>query len=136
MADSQRAAVSDAELEVLKVLWEHGPRTVREVLELAAGQGRQWSRSTVITLLQRLERKGYVTSDQRSHVFVFHAAVTREDLARLRMEELAEELYEGDKAPLMLAFAQKHRFSADEIEQLRAVIDAWDSKRKRRHSGK
>ena len=132
MADKQRPAMSDAEREVVKALWEHGPSTVREVQGVLGGQGQEWTRSTVITLLQRLERKGYVASDKRKFAFVFRAAVTREEVMHQRISELAEELSEGDAVPLVMAFAQRHRFTDEEIEQFRRMIDEMETKPRRR----
>jgi predicted transcriptional regulator len=134
MADQQRPEMSDAEREVLKTLWDHGPQTVREVLERLAAQGQEWTRSTVITLLQRLERKGYVDSDKSQFAFVFRAAVSREEVMHSRMVELAEEYSEGDAVPLLLAFAERHRFSAAEIERFRKLIDEIEAKRRKRGS--
>ena len=132
MADKQRPAMSDAEREVLKALWEHGPSTVREVQGVIDGQGQEWTRSTVITLLQRLEKKGYVASDKRKFAFVFRAAVTREEVMHQRISKLAEELSEGDAVPLVMAFAQRHRFTDEEIEQFRRMIDEMEAKPRRR----
>jgi BlaI family penicillinase repressor len=132
MADMQRPAMSDAELEVLKTLWERGPSTVRDLQGVLANQGQDWTRSTVITLLQRLERKGYAASDKRKFAFVFRAAVTREEVMHQRIAELAAELSEGDAVPLVMAFAQRHRFTEDEIEQFRQMIDGMESKPRRR----
>lgn len=134
MADQQRPVMSDAEREVLKVLWDHGPHTVREVLERFAAQGQKWTRSTVITLLQRLEKKGYVKSDKSQFAFVFRAVVSREQVMHARMVELAEELSEGDAVPLVLAFAEQHRFTAEEIERFRGIIDELEAKRRKRGS--
>lgn len=127
MSDKQRPAISDAERGVLKCLWEHGPGTVREIQELLAGQ--EWTRSTVITLLQRLERKGYVASDRSKFAFVFRAAVSLEEVVHQRMTELAAELSAGDTVPLVLAFAERHRFTEREIQQFRAMIEQMEVKR-------
>src|SRR5262245_60493833 len=89
MREKSRPAISDAEREVLKALWEAGPQAVREIHVCLTRQGQDWKRSTVITLLQRLERKGYVTSDRSQFAFVFKAAVSREDVMCQRMTELA-----------------------------------------------
>ena len=134
MSDSERAALSDAEREVLFVLWDHGPEPVREVQRLLAGQGQDWARSTVITLLQRLEKKGYVESDRSQSTFVFHPIVSRKEVMHDRMVNLAEEMCEGDALPLLLAFAEQHRFSAEEIDRFRDMIDRLQPKRKKRGS--
>jgi BlaI family transcriptional regulator, penicillinase repressor len=132
MAESQRLPMSDAEREVLKVLWEHGPLAVRDVLAKLAGLGSDWSRSTVITLLQRLERKGYVESDKSQLAFVFRAAVSRADEMRARMNELAGALCDGEALPLVLAFAERHRFSAEELARFRKMIDALEARGRKR----
>lgn len=123
MSPSPKPTISDAELEILRTLWDGGPGIVRELQERLAADGCDWQRSTVITLLQRLERKGYVRSDRTSHAFVFHAAVSREDLVHQRMLQLADELCDGESAPLLLAFAERERFTADELQKLRRMID-------------
>ena len=131
MAESPRVSMSDAEREVLKGLWDFGTATVRQVHERLSNVGQEWTRSTVITLLQRLEKKGYVASDKSRFAFVFRPLVSREDVVHQRIEELADELAEGDAVPLMLAFAERHRFTEAEIKRLRQFIDDMEAKRRR-----
>jgi predicted transcriptional regulator len=132
MAKERRPAMSEAETEVLNAVWQHGPGTVRELHEALGPRGQHWTRSTVITLLQRLEKKGYLTSDKRKFAFVFRAVATREQVMHERMLDLADELCEGEAAPLVLAFAQQHQFTEDEIAGFRQLIDQMESKRRRR----
>jgi predicted transcriptional regulator len=123
MAEKPRPSISDAERSVLACLWDQGPKTVREMHALLQQQGLEWTRSTVITLLQRLEKKGYVASDRRQAAFVFRAAVSREDVMHQRLAELAEELSSGDALPLVLAFAERHKFTPAEIARFQQIID-------------
>jgi predicted transcriptional regulator len=132
MADELRQPLSDADREVLKVLWDRGPLAVREALEHLAAQGQDWSRSTVITLLQRLEKKGYVESDKSQFAFVFRPLVSREEVMHARMADLAGELCDGEALPLVLAFAERHRFSAGELARFREMIDALEARRPKR----
>ncbi len=60
---ASRPAMSVSEREVLKVLWDHGPRTVRALNEILERQGRHWAYTTVATLLQRLVVKEFAASD-------------------------------------------------------------------------
>jgi BlaI family penicillinase repressor len=128
MADELRLPMSDAERQVLKVLWDHGPLLVRDVLEHLAAQGQEWSRSTVITLLQRLEKKGYVESDKSQFAFIFRAVVSREEVVHERMTDLAVELCDGEALPLVLAFAERHRFAPEELARFRKMIDGLKAK--------
>ena len=123
MADEQRLPMSDAERQVLKVLWDHGPLLVRDVLGHLSAQGQEWSRSTVITLLQRLEKKHYVESDKSQFAFIFRAVVSREEVMHERMTDLAVELCDGKALPVVLAFAERHRFSPEELARFRKMID-------------
>jgi predicted transcriptional regulator len=132
MSDEERLPMSDAEREVLKVLWDLGPQTVRDVIAQLAERGQEWSRTTVITLLQRLETKGYVASDKSQFAFVFRPLVSREDEMHARMTDLAGKLCDGDALPLMLAFAQRHRFSAEELAKFRKMIDQLEPNRGKR----
>jgi predicted transcriptional regulator len=132
MTDEGPPVMSDAEREVLKVLWDHGPLAVRDVAARLAQGGQEWARSTVITLLQRLEKKGYVSSDKSKFAFVFRAVLSREDVMRARMNDLAGELCDGDALPLVLAFAERHRFSPAELARFRQMIDDLEAKRGKR----
>jgi BlaI family transcriptional regulator, penicillinase repressor len=132
MTDEGRPAMSDAEREVLKVLWDHGPLGVRDVVTRLAELGQDWARSTVITLLQRLEKKGYVASDKSQFAFVFRSILSREDVMRARMNDLAGELCDGDALPLVLAFAERHQFSPGELARFRQMIEDHEAKRRKR----
>ena len=120
---TRRPAVSDTELDVLKAVWEHGPCTVREANAALRRRGRRWAYTTVLTLLQRLEAKGYVRSDKSETAHVFAATVSRDALLQQRLRELADELCKGTATPLLLALVENHRFTAEEIAQFRHLLD-------------
>ena len=121
MAD--RLGLSDSEMEVLKALWEIGPGTVRHINERLAAMGKRWAYTTVLTLLQRLLAKGFVSSEATGVAHVFRAEVSRDDLLDRRLKDTAEELCEGSAVPLVLALVQANRFSAEELASFRRLID-------------
>ena len=126
-----RPEMSDAEREVLKALWDHGPGTVREIHAALVGQGRSWAYTTVTTLLQRLESKGYVACDKSRFAHVFSPLVTRDEVVREQATNLVDEYCDGAAAPLVLALVEAHCFSPQEIEKFRQLIDRLDAKRPR-----
>ena len=133
---SPRPSVSGSELEVLKVLWEHGPGTVRDLDEVLRRRRFRWAYTTVLTLLQRLEAKGYVVSDKSGFAHVFRPAVSRDRLLRQHLKDLADQLCGGAATPLVMALVQGHRFSAEDIEEFRRLLDAAQvGKRKRPDAG-
>jgi BlaI family penicillinase repressor len=120
--------LSETELEVLKALWERGTATVRELNELLGERGRRWAYTTVLTLLGRLESKGYVASDKRGLAHVFRPLVSRDKLLRQRLSHLADDLCDGTATPLVQALVAGRRFSPQEIEQFRALLDGLEKR--------
>jgi predicted transcriptional regulator len=123
--------VSDAELEVLKVLWDRGPGTVREVeAQLRRGRGRRrWAYNTVLTLLSRLREKKYVASDKGNDAaLVFRGTVTRDELLRHGLSDLADRICDGTSSPLVHALVQGKKLSAEDIAGLRKLLNEMEQK--------
>lgn len=119
--------VSEAETEVLKVLWEFGPATVREVNARLARRKRKWAYNTVLTLLSRLREKGCISSTKDGPAHVFAAAVSREELLRRRLVDLADQVCDGTASPLMHALVQGRQFTSDELAGFRKLIDELEA---------
>ena len=130
---ARRPATSQAELDILKTIWEHGPGTVRQINARLRQTGRRWAYTTVLTLLQRLQAKGYVASDKTGLAYVFRAVVSRDRLLRQRLKDLANQLCEGTPAPLVLALVQNQRFSEEEIEQFRKLLDQLEAAKEKKN---
>ena len=122
----RRSPVSDAELEVLKVLWATGPATVRDVGAALRKRRRKLAYNTVLTLLSRLRDKGYVAADRRDTAHLFRAVVTRDELLGSTLTALAHRICDGTASPLVHALVRGQRFSASEIEQFRKLLDDLD----------
>ena len=120
------STVSDSELDVLKVLWKHGPATVRDVNNELRRRKRRWAYNTVATLLARLRDKGFVESEKQGVALVFRAVVSRDKLLRRRLAELADRVCDGTAGPLMHALIEGRKLTADEIVDLRRMIDELD----------
>ena len=120
---ARRLPVSDAELEVLKVLWAAGPLTVRDVVAALRKQRRRLAYNTVLTLLSRLREKGYVAADRRDTAHLFRASVTRDALLGSSLAALADQICDGTASPLVHALVRGKRFTAAEIAQFRRLLD-------------
>jgi predicted transcriptional regulator len=129
MAEKQYE-MGTAELEVLKALWDGGPATVREVLELLHNNGRRVAYTTVLTFLTRLEQKGFVRSDKRGMAYVYRPAITRDRVTKSKLKTLVHELFDGASGQLALQLVRTTKFTAEEIEQLQTLIDGLDGKQK------
>jgi predicted transcriptional regulator len=128
--EKERPTISETELDVLKVLWDQGPGTVRAVNEVLAGQGRRWAYTTVLTLLHRLKAKGYVASDDRDLAHVFRATVNRDQFLRLRLKDLAKQLCAGTTTPLVQALVEGTQFTPQEIRQFRQLLDRLEARKR------
>lgn len=120
--------LGEAELEVLRVLWDDGRQTVREVMTRLHERGRKVAYTTVLTFLTRLEQKGFVTSDKDDHAYTYRARVTRENVTKSRVRALLDQLYDGAAGPMVLHLIESERLTNDEIARLRTLIDELDSK--------
>lgn len=119
--------LGDAELQVLRALWEGGPATVRDVLNHLHSQGRRVAYTTVLTFLTRLEQKGFVKSDKSGMAYIYRAAVTRNQVTRSRLKAVLNDLFDGEAAPLVLQLMKTEKFSAEELAELQTLIDRLDS---------
>ena len=125
-SDSANPDLSTAELEVLKVLWDHGPLTVREVLNHLHESGRELAYTTVLTFLNRLEQKKCVASDKTEVAYIYRPQLKREKVTQSKLKSLITELYDGSATPLVLQLMKSQRFSAEEIEELQQHLDSLE----------
>jgi BlaI family penicillinase repressor len=120
--------IGDAELSALRVLWDFGPQTVREVMEHLHERGRKVAYTTVLTFMTRLEQKGLVRSDRNDHAYVYRAKVTRESVTRSRVRQLLDQLYDGAAGPVLVHLIENERLTGDDVQTLRKLIDDLDDK--------
>ncbi len=120
-----RPALSKGELEVARVLWELKKATVREVFE-AFPPGREMDFTTVQTYLRRLESKGYVKADLDGRVRIYSPRVRPATVIRETVGDLVDRLFAGETLPLMRHLIEDGRISAEELAELRDVIDRME----------
>ena len=126
----QQYELGTAELEVLKALWGRGPATVRDVMNCLHRQRRRVAYTTVLTFLTRLEQKGFVTSDKSGLAYIYRPTLTRDRVTRSRLRTLVHELYDGASGKLALQLVRTARFTPEQMEELHALIERLDSKKK------
>jgi BlaI family transcriptional regulator, penicillinase repressor len=118
-----RPPATDAELAILKLLWDNEPLSAREIREQLYPRGTQSDHATVQKLLQRLEQKKLVVRDRRSFAHSFRATVTREELAGAQLEALASKLTDGSLVPFILHAVSARPLSAEERGEIRRLLD-------------
>jgi predicted transcriptional regulator len=121
--------IPDSELDVIKVLWDRGEGTVREILETLKAAGRSWSYATVATLLDRLETKGMITSDRSELAFVYRPAVTEASVRQKRVGSLVDKLYQGEPGLLVLHLLKSHPLDPGQAKEVRALLEEMSGDR-------
>ena len=124
---SQQPPLSETEQDVLKVLWDLGQGTVREVLAALNAQGHQWAYTTAQTLLTRLLAKGYVAADRSGPAHVYRPAVSRNELLQQRLTDLAEEFCDGTTSPLVMALVEGSELTPGDIARFRQLLDKLEA---------
>ncbi|MHC1768882.1 MAG: BlaI/MecI/CopY family transcriptional regulator [Verrucomicrobiia bacterium] len=113
------------ELEILKLLWEQSPRTVRDVREAMAAAGRALAHTSLITTLNVMFVKGFVhrTAAQEGRGFAFSAKVSRDDVSRDMVGDLVERVFEGSASALVLSLLENEQLDANDHAELRRAIE-------------
>lgn len=110
----------DRELEVMEVLWERGPATVAEVREALADE---MAYTTVLTVLRRLEEKGYVTHQEAGRAHRYHPAIERQAARESALERLTRKLFGGSPELLLTHLVSRQKLSGAQIRRLREMLD-------------
>ena len=111
-----------SEWNVLNCLWENHPRTVMQlVADLKAAVG--WTKSTTITTLRRMEGKGLLHCEQVGRGKSYSPAVEREQAVIAETHSFLDRVYQGSVGLMMSAMAKRQELSADEVAELRAILD-------------
>ena len=120
--------ITDTELSLLTELWQRESATVQELTEALYGNTAAALLATVRKLLDRLEAEGCVGRDRNKWPHHYFAILKREDLAGKRLQAAADELYEGDLAPLLTHLVKSQKLSVADRENLRKMLDELDGK--------
>ncbi len=120
--------LSDAEWEVLRPIWEHGPLAARDVYKRVS-EDQDWAYKTVKTMLARLVKKGALDYDQVGNSYLYRAAYSREDMTLAATSSFIKRVFDGALNPFFAHFAEDA--SDEEIAHLRAELNRIEDKRKK-----
>ena len=118
-----------SELEILRVLWERGPSTVRDVHEVLM-RGKPTGYTTVLKLLQIMAAKGMVTRDEEARAHVYEARQPAENTKKQLVGDLMQRAFAGSASELMMHALSGAKASAQEIEEIRRMLDEYEGKSK------
>ncbi len=129
MVDRQPPRPTDAELSILRVLWERGPSTVRDVhdeLNLRAPTGY----TTVLKLLQIMTEKGLVVRDETQRAHIYESRYSEQKTQRQLLSDLVDRAFGGSSAKLVLQALSGRKANADELNAIRDLLNRLEGETK------
>ena len=119
-----------SELEILRVLWHRGPSTVREVHD-ALSEKKALGYTTVLKLLQIMTTKGTVRRNETQRAHVYESCLPAEQTKRQIAGDMLQRVFEGSASQLMMHALAGGKASAEEITELRRLLDEYERSRPR-----
>lgn len=115
--------ISEAEIEVMKVLWEKDASTAKEIIA-EIEKTNDWKPKTIQTLLSRLVAKGAVITEKKdAKSFFYSAAVKKEDYQSYANKSFIKKLYDGSLNLMLASFIKDAQLSKDDIEELKNILE-------------
>ena len=118
--------ISEAESQVMEVLWRAAAPLLAEQVVTALSDTQRWQAVTVKTLLNRLLKKGAIAAQKDGRRFLYHAVLQRDEWVAQESEGLLQRLFGGRIAPLVAHFGSQRKLSPADIQELRKLIDELD----------
>lgn len=123
-----QVSISEAEWQVMNVVWEHQPLTAQDVIAQLSNQV-DWAPSTIKTMLHRLVKKEVLNYELQGNRYVYRSHVNRSDCVRTASRSFLDRVFGGQSSSLLAHFLRRAKLSADEIAQLRKILDEQEGRR-------
>jgi predicted transcriptional regulator len=116
---------TDAELAILRVLWQRGPSTVRQVHE-ALNATKRTGYTTVLKFMQLMKEKGLVSRDEAPYAHVYQARLPKEQTQRTLVADLLDRAFEGSTSGLVLRALSTRKASPEELSEIRKILKDYE----------
>jgi len=128
--ESGLPALSDAQLEIMQIAWDRGEVTVTDVWNVLSGR-RTVARNTILTLMDRLEKKGWLNRRTEGQAHFYCASVPRQSTLGGVVQRLVDSAFAGSPEAMVLALIEGRGVSKDEADRIRKLIDNAQIRRKK-----
>lgn len=113
--------ISEAEFEVMKIVWKYAPINTNEITERLL-KTTAWSPKTIQTLIKRLVTKGALTYEKQGRVFVYTPLVGQNEYVSQESSAFLNRFYNGNISAMLSSYLENHRLPEEEIENLRTLL--------------
>ncbi len=110
------------EMQIMNVVWERGTATVHDVKE-SLGHGRKPAYSTILTMMRKLEIKGYLKHTMQDRTFIYHPAINRSEVRHTLVGDLMDRLFEGSASLLVGSLIEQKKVTGKELQAIRKLIE-------------
>ena len=110
------------ELQIMNVVWEKGTATVHDVKD-ALGRGRKPAYSTILTMMRKIEAKGYLEHDVDDRTYVYRPTISQADVRQGILGDILDRLFEGSPSLLMNSLVAQDQISEEELTQIQKLIE-------------
>lgn len=118
--------ISEAEFEVMKIVWQYAPVSTNEITDRLM-KTTSWGAKTIQTLIKRLTNKGALTYEKEGRVYVYTPLVKENEYISQQSNSFLRRFYDGDSTAMLSAYIKNDRLSAEEIGTLRSILDDADN---------
>ena len=112
-------------MEILQILWEEGPSTVREVHEILSGT-KESGYTTTLKLMQIMHDKGMLSRNDESKTHIYSALIKKESVQKQVVGNMIKGLFKGSSAKLVMHALGNHRASSEEISEIKKYLDEME----------
>jgi BlaI family penicillinase repressor len=117
-----RPKISDAEWQVMKVLWEKSPVSANHIVERLSAET-EWKPKTIRTLISRLTAKDAVSFDKTGRQYMYFPLLSEEECVRQETRSFMSRVRTGALKPMLAAFLEEENLSQEEIDELKCILD-------------
>lgn len=120
---SRKPTLASQELEIMKVVWRLESATVRQVYE-ALLERRHIAYTTVMTTMNILEQKGFLTKQQENRAYIYRSTAPQKQVVRSMVREFVDRVFNGSAEPLLLHLVEDQQVTEEELDEVRKMIRA------------
>ena len=121
---------TDSELEILNILWEKGPCTVREIHEVLE-KSKDAGYTTTLKLMQIMLDKKLLSRDASSKTHIYNAAISQEHTQGQLVKRMIDTVFNGSAMDMVMQALGNHKANAEELEQIKQYLDEMEKKSKK-----
>jgi predicted transcriptional regulator len=125
MTRQKSRRLTDLELEVMHVVWQLGSPTVRQV-HTVLGERREIAYTTVMTMMNILEEKGYLKRSKEGRAFIYEPVRPKSEVIASMVDDFVTKVFDGSARPLVMGLAKERKLSKNDLEDIARIIEETD----------